>query len=155
MNNSVLINLIYIFIVAPVLYTLATNQFPEQYKQWIMYFAVAIALFHGYKLFMANNYIVVMEGLDAEMGDAHVHHVQIFDSNPGYSLPKLRVKIGDVVVWTNIGNRDHSATALNQEFNSGYLRPGDTFTIKFTGKGTYPYYSIPDKGWMRGVIIVS
>ena len=71
----------------------------------------------------------------------------MFDSDPGYSTPKLVIKAGDVVIWTNVGEIEHTVTSAkldrypqgimepSGEFNSGYMKPGMSFAIKFTQKG--------------------
>lgn len=112
--------------------------------------------------------MTVEQGLsDVALTGANIHHVRVFDSDPGYSQPKLDVNVGDVVVWTNIGELEHSVTAakrvewkLNQKmdpgcnFNSGLMKPGQTFAIKFTSKGWYPYYCTQHEGWHQGEINV-
>ena len=148
-NYYQLINLFHIFIVVPFLWALATNRFPEEYKQYILWLLVLIVLYHSYRFYM--NYSI--EGMES-VGKSGVHHIKMFDSLPGYDKPRLVIKPGNIVVWTNVGELEHSVTSDNELFNSGYLRPGDSFSMKFTQPGTYPYYCIDHKGWMMGVVIV-
>ena len=46
------INLFHIFIVAPLLWALATNRVPENYKVLIVLLALVMAIFHTYKLYL-------------------------------------------------------------------------------------------------------
>ena len=57
-------------------------------------------------------------------------------------LPR-RVEIdpGDTVTWTNQGRNTHTVTSDDRgEFNSGELRPGQSFTHKFNDEGYYYYH---------------
>ena len=148
-NYSQLINLVHIFIIAPFLWALATNRFPEEYKQYILWLVAALVVFHAYRFF-ANAHI---EGMKSVSGP-QVHHVKMFDSLPGYDKPRLVVTPGSIVVWTNVGELEHTVTSDNDLFNSGVVRPGDSFSMKFTQSGTFPYYCLDHRGWMMGVVIV-
>lgn len=147
-NYSKLINLVHIFIIAPFLWALATDRFPEEYKQYILWLVVALVIFHTYKLFIKTT----IEGMDS-IGSS-VHHIKMFDSLPGYDKPNLMIKPGSIVVWTNVGEVEHSVVSDNEHFNSGVLRPGESFSMKFEYPGTYPYYCMDHRGWMMGVVIV-
>lgn len=151
-NYLQLINLIHIFIVAPFLWALATNRFPEEYKQYILWLVVALVIFHAYRFFMNSN-VEGMDSIDGHHGP-HVHHIKMFDSLPGYDKPRLVVKPGSIVVWTNVGEIEHSVVSDDEHFNSGVLRPGDSFSMKFDHAGTYPYYCMDHRGWMMGVVVV-
>lgn len=85
----------------------------------------------------------------------NVYHIRMFDSSPGYETPLIRIKQGDVIVWSNVGEVMHTVTEKDFLFNSGYMKPGGRFSVRFTEKGEFDYYSIPDEGWMVGKVIVS
>lgn len=51
----------------------------------------------------------------------------------------LTVKPGTTVTWTNNAG-SHTVTADNDSFSSPTLTSGQTFSHKFTKKGTYRYY---------------
>jgi len=148
-NYSQLINLIHIFVVAPFLWALATNRIPEEYKQYILWLVVVLVIVHVYRFFTNSK----IEGMDSVSGP-NVHHIKMFDSLPGYDKPNLVVQPGNIVVWTNVGEIEHSVVSDNDHFNSGVLRPGESFSMKFEYPGTYPYYCMDHRGWMTGVVIV-
>lgn len=138
----------HLFVVAPLIWLMANNKLEEQYKQYVIILSYLLAAFYIYKLIYVNT----TEGFDSSYNG--LHHIKMFDSSPGYDKPHLTVKSGDVVVWTNVGELEHTVTDVNLEFNSGYLKPGEVFAVKFIKKGTYQYRCLPHSGWMIGVIVV-
>ncbi|QKF93619.1 blue type 1 copper protein [Fadolivirus algeromassiliense] len=148
LENRKLINLFHVLVVAPLIWALATNRIPENYKQYIVWLALAVALFHLYKFVVSRT-----EGMESVFG-SNVHQIKIFDSSPGYDQPKLTVNKGDIIVWTNVGEVEHTVTADNDQFNSGYIKPGEHFSVKFDFPGEYYYSCMYHKGWMKGVVIV-
>lgn len=151
LKNRKFISLFHILVVAPMLYALGTDKFPQEYKKVLLVLAGLVALYHLYNLM---GMMGATEGMMSNLGGANVHYITMFDSSPGFSKPVLRVATGDVVVWKNIGEIDHSIVANSGEFNSGYMKPGDSFSVQFNNQGNYHYYDIDNKGWMRGVILV-
>jgi plastocyanin len=168
--NPKVISILHIVVVTPLLWALGTGRFPEQNKNLLVYLAIGLALYHLYRLVSMMrqekrvSVIAVAEGLENGLDCRlkNVHCIDMFDSNPGYSRPLLTVNVGDIVVWKNIGEVQHTVTSTETDggmhpdglFNSGNMKPGQAFAIKFIGLGEYPYYCIPHKGWMRGKIIV-
>ena len=69
-----------------------------------------------------------------------------------FSPSSLSVSIGDTVQWSNNGNLVHTATGQN--FNSGNLGRGETFSFRFTTPGTYQYSCQIHGVSMSGTIIV-
>lgn len=64
-----------------------------------------------------------------------------YDPNP------ININAGDTVVWTNSDNDIHSVTSggdegpsIGQEFDSGIIGSGKSFTHKFENLGTYEYF---------------
>ena len=51
----------------------------------------------------------------------------------------VRVKVGDSVTWTNADDRDHSVNATDNSFQSGNLKPGASYTYRFTKAGSFDY----------------
>ena len=167
-----IINIIHLVVIAPLFYAIGANKFPEKYRKFMIPLAIFILAFHLYRL--ANSFglvkrvkeITLLEGMEEQANGTPIHHIKMFDSNPGYSHPKLTINVGDIVVWTNIGEVEHTVTAATAgsfdqgwmepsgEFHSGYMKPGQTFAIKFIKAGVYPYYCTEHKGWMQGIIIV-
>ena len=149
------VNLFHLVVVVPLLIALATDNFPNDYKMWVVYLALLVAVYHLYRLVNTWMFPAVTEGMTVENLDGFtVHPIKIFDSSPGYEYPLLKIKKGEVVVWRNIGEVQHSVTSKQDEFNSGYMRPGETYAIQFNNAGTYYYYDMNYRGWMIGVIIV-
>lgn len=100
---------------------------------------------------------VVMQGAS---GGAHVW----------FDPVGLHVKPGQTVRWTNRdqGN-SHTVTAYHPKINerprripanvqpwdSGYLLPGDSFSMKFMKQGVYDYYCVPhEHAGMVGRVVV-
>ena len=70
-----------------------------------------------------------------------------------YAPGDLNVLIGDTVVWQNGDSTNHTVTANDDSFDSGYLAPGATFSRIFPKLGRYEYHCTIHK-FMRGVITV-
>lgn len=69
----------------------------------------------------------------------------------------LTVKVGTTIKWTNsaLDGIDHTATATNNAFDSGILKPGAGHTVTLTAPGTYPYFCALHPDQMRGTIRVT
>ncbi len=70
--------------------------------------------------------------------------------------PSATVKPGDAVVWTNADKADHQVRGVRDGvviFDSGVLRPGDTFTFVFVDAGQLVYTCSLD-GKSAGTITV-
>lgn len=71
----------------------------------------------------------------------------------------LTIPAGSTVAWTNYDPFEHTVTADDGSFDSGYLGQGQTFSLTFTQPGTYPYFCIPHGGpggvGMAGVVVVT
>jgi plastocyanin len=80
--------------------------------------------------------------------------VKMLDAPPSFQPARTTIKAGDTVEWKNIGNEVHHATddpslAINKAdvstppgtkpFDSGFLRPGETFSQTFAVPGVYRY----------------
>jgi len=63
------------------------------------------------------------------------------------------VGVNNTVVWTNNDSAEHTVTATDNSFNSGYIEPGQTYTHTFMSPGTYTYYCTIHP-WMKGTVIV-
>ena len=63
------------------------------------------------------------------------------------------IGVNNTIVWTNDDSAEHTVTATNYAFNSGYIEPGQSFAYTFTTPGTYTYYCTIHP-WMRGTVIV-
>jgi hypothetical protein len=158
-GNPTVVTIFHVFIVAPLLYAIAVDKFPNEWKKYLIVLAVVAVVYHLYRYYYLNTSgkgsAEVKEGLhDTIMYDHPVHRIGIFDSPPGYSDPVLRIRQGHTVIWTNLGELEHTVTATTFEFDSGYLKPGQTFSLQFNNRGIYYYYCRHHDGWMRGMIVV-
>ena len=57
-----------------------------------------------------------------------------------FSPAKIAVEPGTTVTWVNQGRHPHTVTSFDGQFDSGTLRPGDSYKVKFKGHGTLGYY---------------
>lgn len=84
--------------------------------------------------------------------------VQMVDNEPDltnwhFDPAQLTVPAGSTVVWHNRGIEEHSVTADDKSFDSGYKKPGTDFQRAFPKPGKYAYHCAPHP-WMKGVIQV-
>lgn len=77
--------------------------------------------------------------------------------NFAFEPKAITVKPGTTVTWTNTAG-SHTVTADNGSFDSGTLSNGQTYSRKFSKRGTYRYYCSfhGEKGGsdMAGTVIV-
>lgn len=57
-----------------------------------------------------------------------------------FNAPKVTIKAGGSVTWTNSEGVPHTVTADDGSFGSPRLSAGDTFSHTFNEPGTYTYY---------------
>lgn len=72
----------------------------------------------------------------------------------------INVNAGDSIVWTNSDNDIHSVTSgsdegpsIGQEFDSGIIGSGKSFTHKFENLGTYEYFCSMHPSMVGEVIV--
>lgn len=71
-------------------------------------------------------------------------------------VPQVQaVYVGDTIVWTNNGKLDHNvgATDVAVLWDSGNLKPGESFSHTFTAAGTYTVRSTGKNGFQATVIV--
>jgi plastocyanin len=76
--------------------------------------------------------------------------------NYSFNPETLHVAAGSTVTWVNCepSNVDpHTSHARGDEWTSGYLSPGMTYSWKFSDVGLYEYFCEPHP-FMHGVVIV-
>jgi plastocyanin len=109
----------------------------------------------------------VSSGLAA---DAPAVVVKMRDMPPSFDPPVVTINAGDTVKWENAGDSVHHATddhemAIKSDdvktptgalvFDSGFMRPGETFTHTFTTPGVYKYVCVAhEASGMIGEVIV-
>ncbi|WP_225984730.1 cupredoxin domain-containing protein [Noviherbaspirillum aerium] len=70
-----------------------------------------------------------------------------------FSPASLEISVGDRVTWKNADPFPHTATAVGQQFDSGIIAAGETWTWTSKRKGIYPYICTLHPG-MKGTITV-
>ena len=78
---------------------------------------------------------------------------QISIQNFSFSPASVTVKAGDTVTWTNNDSATHTVTGDKNEFNSGDVAPGATFSFTFKTAGTVDYHCAIHPS-MKGTITV-
>src|ERR1041385_3164068 len=75
--------------------------------------------------------------------------------NFGFSPQDVTVRVGYTVSWTEKDSTIHTTTSCPNGvedglWNSGNLSFGQTFSFTFSSPGTFPYFCIPHRSFMRG-----
>lgn len=65
--------------------------------------------------------------------------VTVTVTEAGFDPQVITVPIRTEVVWVNAGSSPHTVTALGNEFSSGVILPGGTYSFLFAAPGEYPY----------------
>lgn len=80
----------------------------------------------------------------------------VSESENTFSGKNITIQLGDTVTWTNIGVEDHTATSDNGLWDSGRMKPGQSFSHTFKTPGFYPYNCVYHKAMgMKGTITVN
>jgi len=76
-------------------------------------------------------------------------------SMPGklFAPRDLAVLVGTTVTWRNADTATHTVTEDEEEFDSGFVRPGGTFAVSFTEQGTFVYHCSIHR-FMQGTVRV-
>ena len=74
-------------------------------------------------------------------------------ANFKYEPDTISVSAGDTVTWTNSDEAPHTATADDEDFDTGDLDRGDEGEVAFDEPGSYPYYC-RFHAFMRGTVEV-
>jgi plastocyanin len=96
--------------------------------------------------------------------------VKMMDMPPSFEPMQTTIKAGDTIEWQNVGNQLHHVTtdpaaALKKgdvsnppgakPFDSGFLKPGETFSEPFSVPGIYRYTcAVHEAKGMNGAIVV-
>ncbi len=96
--------------------------------------------------------------------------IKMLDMPPSFQPARTIIRAGDTVEWKNVGNQLHHVTndpsaALKtndvtnppgaKPFDSGFLKPGETFNQTFSVPGTYRYTcAVHETKGMNGELIV-
>jgi plastocyanin len=74
-------------------------------------------------------------------------------TNWHYEPAQVTVPAGSTVVWFNQGKQDHTVTADDRSFDSGYKKKGASWQRAFPRPGKYSYHCAPHP-WMKGTVVV-
>ncbi len=74
--------------------------------------------------------------------------------NLRYDPDTITIHVGDMVIWSNDDDRDHTVEAEDGSFSSGNLSAGKTFSHTFAKAGKYPY-GCTYHPRMKGVVVVT
>ena len=96
--------------------------------------------------------------------------IKMRDMPPSFDPKTVTIGVGTTVEWRNVGNSVHHATDDHEMaisggdvaspggaaiFDSGFLRPGETFTHTFTKVGVYKYVCLAhEASGMAGEVVV-
>jgi plastocyanin len=96
--------------------------------------------------------------------------VEMLDNPPSFQPARTTIKVGDTVEWKNVGAQLHHVTtdpsaALKKgdvanppgakPFDSGFLKPGETFSETFAVPGIYRYTcAVHEAKGMNGEVVV-
>ncbi len=72
---------------------------------------------------------------------------------PDYSVNVLRVPVGTTVTWINEDDQQHTVTALDGSFDSGFMDQREMFSFTFNTAGDFEYFCTPHP-WMKARVIV-
>ena len=92
-------------------------------------------------------------GTLADGGSSNGNHDVSITDGMAFSPENLTINVGDTVVWTNNDDGPHTVTADDDQFNSGNMDEGATWSYTFTEAGTYDYYC-SYHGSMTGTVTV-
>jgi plastocyanin len=70
-----------------------------------------------------------------------------------FAPPKIVVRRGATVTWTNVDNADHTATADAGGFDAGTVRRGKSVTVHMSKAGTFAYHC-DFHPFMKGTVVV-
>ena len=73
--------------------------------------------------------------------------------NLAYAPARSEIAAGTTIRWTNNDQVDHTVTAIDRSWDSGVIRPGETWERTFTTPGTYDFFCIPHP-FMKGTVVV-
>jgi plastocyanin len=96
--------------------------------------------------------------------------VKMRDMPPSFDPSRVTISVGDTIKWENTGSSVHHATDDHEmaikgddvkipsgvaAFDSGFMRPGESFTHTFTTPGTYKYVCVAhEASGMIGEVVV-
>ena len=80
---------------------------------------------------------------DLEAVDMTPDHTIVVDET-GYEPTSLEIQVGEVVLFVNEGDEEHSFTAEDRRFDTGRMHPGDETTLVLTEPGAVTFTDLED-----------
>lgn len=81
-----------------------------------------------------------------------IHNIDI--QNMAFSPSTITITAGDIIIWTNLDNMDHSVTSDDgTTFDSGLISNSQTFTLTGLSAGTYGYHCTPHPSMTATIIV--
>ena len=128
------------------------------------------ALLRHSALLLVMTFALLMSGAHVGAAAQPAIIIKMLDTPPSFQPATVKIKVGDMVEWQNAGDSAHHATDDQQmaiksddvnrpdgavAFDSGFLRPGETFTHTFNKPGVYKYVCAVHEGQgMIGEVVV-
>jgi plastocyanin len=134
--------------------------------------AINVRTARQYLIALVISGIWAMAALSTVAAAPHIDVViKMLDMPPAFQPSLITIKVGQRVEWENVGNEVHHATSdpslaikaievTNppgaEPFDSGFLRPGETFAHIFTVPGEYKYACVVHeaKGMIGTIVVV-
>lgn len=95
---------------------------------------------------------VVLAGVAAVSGSAATT-AEVTMPGKLYAPGRLDVLVGTTVTWQNVDRSTHTVTEDDDAFDSGHIRPGDSFSMAFPKSGTFRFHCTIHR-FMRGELSV-
>ena len=95
---------------------------------------------------------VVLAGVAAVSGSAATT-ADVTMPGKLYAPGRLDVLVGTTVTWQNVDRSTHTVTEDDDAFDSGHIRPGDSFSMVFPTSGTFRFHCTIHR-FMRGTLSV-
>ena len=86
-------------------------------------------------------------------GSATVQTVEVTMPGKLFAPRDLDVLVDTTVTWRNADQTTHTVTADEDEFDSGFVRPGGSFSERFSEQGTFVYHCTIHR-FMQGAVHV-
>ena len=132
------------------------------------------ALFPKMKLFYVALFllaaVMLAIKLDTALAASPPIVIKMLDAPPSFQPIRTTIRAGDTVEWKNVGNEVHHATsdpslAIKKNdvtnppgaksFDSGFIKPGESFSQKFSVPGIYRYTCVVHEAkGMTGELVV-